>query len=1237
MDCPFTKQIRNRATTRQLIPRFEQLETRLLLSVDLSSKFQWSEALQLLEADAQAASTSSYQLQEMPIWGDTSAKPQSKVWQHDDQWFSVIADDSGTWVWRLDGLVWSPVLQIDSGRFRADVKSVGDVAHVLLYKSESSKLASIQYVPGALGTYELWAQRPFSTALPLDGSVETATLDVDSTGRMWVASDARTDVMVRYSDFPYTSFSAPITIASGISSDDISAITALPDDSVGVLWSNQQTDRFGFRVHNDSDPVGVWSGDEVPASQSALDVGGGMADDHLNLAVASDGTLYAAVKTSYNRSSLTEVGLLVRRPSGVWDPMYLVDTQGTRPIVAISEDDNRLLVAYRESDSAGPIVYRESLLSSIAFGAEQVLIDGTAVNNASGTKDPFSGELVVIGSGNGQLAGTRLATGPLQNQAPLVDAGSDQGVVAGTPFALDATVHDDGLPFPPGSVTTSWSLSSGPGSVVIEDPTALDTAVTLNLPGTYVFRLEANDGEFTVADEVQITGYEAGAWFTQSFQDGVLPDPTYAGTRDVRIKVADPSRNYERTTILVADGDPSIASLLQWDLGLIPSGVTVQSATLSLNVIGATADSYEIYELTQDWVEAEVTWNEYSSGNAWEISGAAGDTDRRPTVLGAIGPTSTGLASFPLGAAGIATVQTWIDDPTRNHGVIIQDYVSATDSVAFDSSEDATPTFHPRLDVTYVHQPIQNNPPVLDPIGDQTVVEGRSLGFTVSASDLDGDPLSYEAVGLPLGATFDAITKTFAWTPLDGQAGTYATSFVVSDGTVTDSEMITISVLPANDPPVLDPIGGQSVDEGVLLSFTVSASDPDLDPLTFSASNLPAGATFSPSTQTFTWTPAEDQDGTHTVTFSVTDGIDSDAETVTITVVEVNQPPVLTPIGDRQVTEGDPLSFIVSGSDPDGNPLTYWAAGLPPGATFDPGSRLFSWTPELGQAGVYSSSFTVSDSLATDSQTIVITVDARPTIVTDSFQDGVFPNATYAGTSDTRIKASRPTRNYGSSRKLDADGSPDKSAMIRWDLTSVPSGSTLQSVSLTIRVFGKTRHTYELYEVGRHWIEGEATWNQATATDAWQVPGAQGSADRGTTVLGTITAPVAGTYTFDLNPAGVAVVQAWIDNPADNFGLIVQDYLDASDGLDFDSSDVGMATDRPKLTLTYQIAAATASSLVEYDVGSPYMISGPTWPEVMHLTDPRLYDWAIEDDYLEDWSSPRKVRTIDFLLGTDLW
>jgi hypothetical protein len=268
-----------------------------------------------------------------------------------------------------------------------------------------------------------------------------------------------------------------------------------------------------------------------------------------------------------------------------------------------------------------------------------------------------------------------------------------------------------------------------------------------------------------------------------------------------------------------------------------------------------------------------------------------------------------------------------------------------------------------------------NHAPVLSSIGNKSVKEQQTLGFTVSATDPDSDPLTYSASNLPPGASFNSGNHTFSWTPNSGQVGTYPNvQFSVSDnGSLTDSENITITVT-ANSTPVLASIGNKTARVGSPLQFTISATDPDGDPLTYSASNLPPWASFNPATRAFSGTA--NQTGTYNnAHFEVSDGSLTDSENITITIT-TNQAPVLTNPGNKSVNEGAALTFTVSATDPDGDSLIYSANSLPSGATFTPASRTFSWTPASGQAGIYANvQFIASDSQLTDSENITITVN----------------------------------------------------------------------------------------------------------------------------------------------------------------------------------------------------------------------------------------------------------------------
>lgn len=275
-------------------------------------------------------------------------------------------------------------------------------------------------------------------------------------------------------------------------------------------------------------------------------------------------------------------------------------------------------------------------------------------------------------------------------------------------------------------------------------------------------------------------------------------------------------------------------------------------------------------------------------------------------------------------------------------------------------------------------------PPVLDPIGNKTVKVRTTLSFTIKATDPDGDTLTYAAQNLPWGASFTASTKTFSWTPTDKQVGIYNVTFSVSDGSLTDSEKITINVTNINHPPVLDHIGNKSIDENKLLTFTISATDPDGDILRYTALGLPRGATFNPYTRTFSWKPSYTQAGIYpNVVFIVSDGRLTDFERITITVNNVNQPPVLNPIGNKTVNENQLLQFTISASDTDpGDILVYTASNLPTGASFDAAKRKFTWTPTYEQAGIYKDvTFKVTDREGlSDSEAITITVNNIPRI-----------------------------------------------------------------------------------------------------------------------------------------------------------------------------------------------------------------------------------------------------------------
>ena len=291
-----------------------------------------------------------------------------------------------------------------------------------------------------------------------------------------------------------------------------------------------------------------------------------------------------------------------------------------------------------------------------------------------------------------------------------------------------------------------------------------------------------------------------------------------------------------------------------------------------------------------------------------------------------------------------------------------------------------------------------NVAPVLNTIGDKGTSKLVELTFTATASDTDVVDNVVNTLTFSFDGTFPsgaAITDdgNFTWTPTESQVGSHDITVQVTDGSLTDSETLTVTVRDVNVAPVLNTIDDQTVNEFVELTFTATASDDDS--LTFSFDGtFPSGAAITDDGN-FTWTPTELQDGDHTITVQVTDGSLTDSETLTVTVNEVNVAPVLNTIGDKGTSKLVELTFTATASDTDVvdklvNTLTFSFDGtFPSGAAItDDGN--FTWTPTESQVGSHDITVQVTDGSLTDSETLTVTVKdttapRRITLSADAF------------------------------------------------------------------------------------------------------------------------------------------------------------------------------------------------------------------------------------------------------------
>jgi hypothetical protein len=190
-------------------------------------------------------------------------------------------------------------------------------------------------------------------------------------------------------------------------------------------------------------------------------------------------------------------------------------------------------------------------------------------------------------------------------------------------------------------------------------------------------------------------------------------------------------------------------------------------------------------------------------------------------------------------------------------------------------------------DITYASI-LVDTAPVLNAIPAMSVEEESALTFVVSATDADGDTLTYSGTSLPQGATFNAASRTFSWTPARGQAGTYTVGFEVTDGYLNDTAAAAITVASLNRAPVItlfEPASGSEFGEGQVINMRVVAEDPEGEPLSYS---LNINGVQVSSSASYQWITDYSSAGTHTIGVTVSDGNSQTSQTHTVTILDVH-------------------------------------------------------------------------------------------------------------------------------------------------------------------------------------------------------------------------------------------------------------------------------------------------------------------------------------------------------------
>lgn len=269
-----------------------------------------------------------------------------------------------------------------------------------------------------------------------------------------------------------------------------------------------------------------------------------------------------------------------------------------------------------------------------------------------------------------------------------------------------------------------------------------------------------------------------------------------------------------------------------------------------------------------------------------------------------------------------------------------------------------------------------NAPPTAN---DQSVavVEDTPKAITLTGSDPEGQPLTFSISSPPAHGTLTGTAPTVTYDPAGDYNGPDSFQFRVTDNFgQSDTGTVTITVAPENDAPVAADVAA-STTEDTPVTVTLVATDIDGDSLTYGVVDQPTtGSVNCSSGGSCTYTPDQHANGVDTFTYraSDSDGELSNVATATVTIAPVNDAPVANDLGLTVAEDGN-LPVTLSGSDVDGDPLTFQVLTLPTHGSITGAQPTLTYTPSTNYNGPDSFMFRVSDPAGSaDTGTVSITV-----------------------------------------------------------------------------------------------------------------------------------------------------------------------------------------------------------------------------------------------------------------------
>jgi hypothetical protein len=625
-------------------------------------------------------------------------------------------------------------------------------------------------------------------------------------------------------------------------------------------------------------------------------------------------------------------------------------------------------------------------------------VSGVTVTATEGNKNPLTYSAtnlpagLSINSTTGVISGT-ISTGDFNNSPYTVTVSATDGLNTGS-ATFTWTVNPVVVVTPPANQTNTEGDTVNGVTVTATDSKGNKlTYSAKNLPAGLVINPTTGIITGTIdASDASGSPYSV----TVSATDGTFTgSATFTWTVSSVVAVTSPGNQAndegDKITGLTVSATDSKSNPLTYVATGLPVGLSIDSSTGVISgTIGANDATGSPYT-----VIVTATDGTYSSSTSftWTIGSApAAPIVTNPTVAESVDANTFTIDGT---AASGSLVQVF------SNGSVVGTQQLASGATAFSISVPLTANSVNNFVVTATdafgsQSPGAIVPPITESSATVTVTtpaeqknhEGDSINLSIEATDSSSGTLTYSAVGLPAGLSINLNTGVITGTVTSGDSTTspYTVTVTATDGANSGSATFTWLVDNGSN-PVVTPPANQTSKEGDTVNVTVTATEGNSNPLTYSATGLPDGLSINPTTGVISGTidAGDSSSSPYTITVSATDGLNTGNATFAWTISPVV---TVTLPGNQTNTEGDSVDLSITANDSLSKPLTYIATGLPAGLSIGLHSGVITGTVGNNDvtASPYTVTVTVTDGTYTASTTFTWTIKPVVTVTAPANQ-----------------------------------------------------------------------------------------------------------------------------------------------------------------------------------------------------------------------------------------------------------